>query len=70
MKNSTLYPYYVFYIKSKPVSNGIKSLLLLSSNYYLEFCLRIYNDIWFKEKIDKAYLEYNRNKKIEDILDD
>jgi hypothetical protein len=74
MKESPLYPYYIVYLENKVISNEIKnntkSMLLISGYHFSEFCLRMSNDIYFKEKINKDYLVYNRNIKIEDILYD
>jgi hypothetical protein len=74
MKNDELYPEYINYLdwklNEKKINKGKYSLLKMSRTAFDEFKNRLENDETFKDMIIEIMKTENRDKKIEDILND
>lgn len=70
MKSHILYNKYLIYLKIKKVDNGKLSLMKISESSFLKFIREYEYNEKINNKINSLEISLNRNKKLNDILDE
>lgn len=70
LKNEELYPKYLIYLENKKTTSGGFELSKISRSLFEEFKSRYENNPSFSEKIDNQYKSFDREEKIDGLVED
>ena len=70
IKNNELYPKYLIWLESRKMSDGLKELSKMSASLFEQFKFRYELNPSLRGEIDNKYKSIDREKKIDDLVED